>query len=155
MNLQPPAILNMGQPGSGKTDVLATILASNIELFVIATEPDGIASLLNSCARRKVSIDKLHWASCLPATPGWSALTDMATTIGTMGFEDIQKIKSGVGKTDTRIPAMKLLNTLSNFKCERDGQSYGDVSKWNDTRALALDSLSGLTLMFVDANSRL
>ena len=147
MNLQPPAILVMGQPGAGKTNSLATLLASGLETFVIATEPDGISSLLDSCTRRKINIAKLHWASCLPATPGWSALNDMATTIGTMGFEDIQKIKSGVGKTDTQIPAMKLLNTLSNFKCERTGEAFGDVSKWDATRALVLDSLSGLSMI--------
>ena len=71
----------------------------------------------------------------------------MVTTIGTMGFEDIQKIKSGVGKTDTRQPAMKLLNTLANFKCERTGVAFGDVTKWEDDRALVIDSLSGLSLI--------
>ena len=140
MNLQTPSILVMGQPGAGKTNALATLLSSGLETFVISTEPDGIASLLDSCTRRVIPIDKLHWASCLPATPGWSALTDMVTTIGTMGFEDIQKIKSGVGKTDTRQPAMKLLHTLSNFKCERTDQAFGDVTKWDDSRALVIDS---------------
>ena len=147
LQLQPPAALVMGQPGAGKTDALATLLEAGLKTFVISTEPDGVSSLLDSCARRKIPIDNLHWASCLPATPGWSALNDMVNTIGTMGFEDIQKIKSGVGKTDTRQPAMKLLNTLSNFKCERTGVAFGDVTKFDDTMALVLDSLSGLGLI--------
>ena len=71
----------------------------------------------------------------------------MVTTIGSMGFEDIQKIKSGVGKTDTRKPAMKLLNTLSNFKCERTGEAFGDVTTWDSNRALVWDSLSGINLL--------
>ena len=74
MNLQPPSALVIGQPGAGKTDALATLILAGLETFVISTEPDGIGSLLDSCARRGVSVDKLHWASCLPATPGWMAL---------------------------------------------------------------------------------
>lgn len=147
MQLQPPCILVMGQPGCGKTDSLATLLASELETFVISTEPDGIASLLDSCARRGVSINNLHWTSVMPATPGWSALSDMVTTIGTMGFEEIAKLKTGVGKADTRQPAMKLLNTLANFKCERTGEAFGDVTKWGDNRVLVLDSLSGLNII--------
>ena len=42
---------------------------------------------------------------------------------------------------------MKLLHSFSNFKCERTGESFGDVSKWDDTRALALDSMLGLSLI--------
>lgn len=145
--LQPPSILVMGPPGSGKTDALATLLSSGLEVFVITTEPDGLASLLDSCTRRKVPIDNLHWASCLPATTGWQALTDMATTIGTMGFEDIQKIKSGIGKSDTRKPALALLKILSNFICERTGESFGDVTLWTNNRALVIDSLSGLSMI--------
>jgi hypothetical protein len=147
LQLQPPSIMVIGPPGSGKTDALATLLASELETFVIATEPDGIASLLDSCARRKIPIDNLHWASCLPAAPGWTALSDMVRTIGSMGFEEIQKIKSGVGKTDTRQPAMKLLNILANFKCERTGQAFGDVTTWKSNRALVWDSLSGINLL--------
>jgi hypothetical protein len=74
-------------------------------------------------------------------------MEDMVKTIGSYGYEDIQKIKSGVGKTETRIPAMKLLKTLGDFHCERTNTSYGDTSTWGDDRALIFDSLSGLNLL--------
>lgn len=147
MILQPPATLILGAPGAGKTDVLSTYLEAGIETFVIITEPGGVESLLDSCARRKLSVDKLHWTSVLPAAAGWSALTDMVNTIGTTGYEDIAKIKSGVGKAETRKPAMKFLEALKDFKCERDGRSYGDMSTWDHTRAMCWDSLSGISLM--------
>lgn len=147
MIIQPPSVICMGSPGSGKTYALATLLEAGLETFVITTEPDGLVSLLDAVESRKAPIDNLHWASCLPATPGWSAMSDMISTIGSMGFESIQNIKTGVGKSDTRKPAMKLLENLQNFKCERTGKAFGDVTKWNDKRVLVLDSLSGLSMI--------
>lgn len=147
MILQPPATLLMGSPGSGKTDCLLTLIAAGLEMFVIITEPDGVVSLIDSATRRNLKLDKLHWTTVAPATAGWTALTDMANAIGTMGYDDITKIKSGVGKTETRKPAMKLLESLKDFKCERTGQSYGDTTCWGDDRALVLDSQSGLNLI--------
>ncbi len=147
MILQPPATLILGETGAGKTDVIPTFIEAGIETFVIITEPTGVDTLLDSVSRRKLDINKLHWTSCLPAAAGWQAMTDMANTIGTTGYEDITKLKSGVGKSETRKPAMKLLESLSNFHCERTGKDYGDTSKWGNDRALCLDSLSGLSLL--------
>lgn len=147
MNIQPPANLILGDIGSGKTDVLTTYIEAGLELFVLVTEPGGSESLMDACHRRKLSIDKLHWATVLPAVGNWSAMSDMVKTIGALGYEDIQKIKSGVGKDETRKPAMKILETVQNFKCERTGQSYGDITQWKDDRAFAFDSLSGLSYM--------
>lgn len=145
--LQPPAVLLEGAPGAGKTDSLATFIEAGLDLFVISTEPDGVGSLLDSVRRRKLDINRLHYTSVQPATSGWTALNDMARTIGAMGFEQIQNIKAGVGKEETRKPAMKLLETFANFRCERTGKLYGDVASWDASRALALDSLSGLSIM--------
>lgn len=147
MILQPPATLLQGAPGSGKTDVLTTFIKAGVETFVIVTEPGGVESLLDSCQRRALDVNKLHWTTCLPAAAGWSALTDMINTIGTTGYEDITRIKSGVGKNETRKPAMKMLESLKDFKCERTGVSFGDTSSWDHTRALCFDSMSGLNLM--------
>lgn len=147
MNLQPPSVLLMGAPGAGKTDSLATLIEAGLEVFVIMTEPGGVESLLDSCTRRKLPIDKLHWTSVLPATGNWSALESMVTEISNKGYEDLQKIKSGVGKSETRAPAMKLLKALANFEDERTSTAFGDMSKWGNDRVLVLDSLSGLSLI--------
>lgn len=147
MNIQPPATLILGDIGSGKTDVLTTFIEAGVELFVLITEPGGSESLIDACKRRNLPIDKLHWATVLPAAPGWDAMKSMITTIGSMGYADIQNIKSGVGKEETRKPAMKMLETIANFKCERTGKTYGDVTQWDDTKAFAFDSLSGLSVL--------
>lgn len=150
MILQPPSVLLEGASGCGKTYSIATLGEAGLEVFVIVTEPDGIGSLIDSWTAKKLPIEKLHWNVVLPSSLGWNALNDMVNTIGTTGYEDIAKIKSGVGKTQTREPAMKLLRTLANFVCERDGKEYGDVSRWGHDRVLVLDSLSGLSIIAMD-----
>lgn len=144
MQLQPPAVLNMGAPGSGKTDCLATLLAAKLRVFVLCTEPDGMSSLLDSCQRRGVSIDDLHWTICQPVSAGWDAMNEMAKVISSMGYEDITKIKSGVGKSSTRAAAMKFLSSCENFICERTGEHFGDITQLDDSCAIVIDSLSGL-----------
>lgn len=150
MQMQPPGVLLEGPSGSGKTYALSTLGEAGLEVFVIITEPDGLSSLLDAWTAKKLPIDKLHWTSVLPASMGWGALQSMVDTIGTTGYEDIAKIKNGVGKSETRQPAMLLLKTLADFHCERTGQSYGDVSKWGPDRVLILDSLSGLSIISMD-----
>jgi hypothetical protein len=82
--------------------------------------------------------------SVLPATEGWEALDEMVLRIGSLDFEGISKLK-GVGKDKTRVPAQKFLMALKDFRCERDGQSYKSFTLWDNTCALVIDSLSGLS----------
>lgn len=147
MKLQPPATLLMGASGSGKTSALTTFIPAGKELFVLCTEPGGPESLVDWCQQQKYDINKLHWATVLPMSAGWTGLQDMVTKISSMDFESLAKIKSGIGKEHTRAPAMKLLNTIANFTCERTGKEYGDVTTWGPERAFALDSLSGLSVI--------
>lgn len=145
--LQPPATLLMGASGSGKTSAITTFIPAGIETFVLCTEPGGAESLVDWCKQRNFDINKLHWANCYPATQGWSGLTDMAKGISALDFEALSKIKTGIGKEHTRGAAMKLLETLANFKCERTGKEFGDVTSWGPGRCFALDSLSGLSVI--------
>lgn len=147
MFIQPPATLVLGDTGTGKTSMLATAIKAGLEVFVCCTEPTGVESLIDSCKRVGADISKMHWTTALPSTQGWQGLIDMANVIGTSDFEQIQKIKSGVGKNETRHAATKLLNSIANFTCERDGRSYGDMTKWGPDRLFALDSLSGLSVI--------
>jgi hypothetical protein len=147
MNLIPPSILLMGDSGAGKTSALTTFIPAGVETFVLCTEPGGPESLMDWAQKQRYDISKLHWATVLPATQGWSGLVDMATRISTTNFEDLAKLKNGIGKEFTRPAAMKLLSTLSNFTCERDGKSYGDVTAWGPDRCFSLDSLSGLSVL--------
>lgn len=140
--LQPPATLLSGPAGSGKTSAIATMVAAGIETFVVVTEPDGVGSLIDACDRLKAPIDKLHWCQCLPFTEGWDALRDMISKISSMDQKGLADIKD-MGKASFRPAAMALLESFNNYHCDRTGLDYGSVHQWDDTRCLAVDSLTG------------
>lgn len=144
VRLQPPSVLLQGASGAGKTSSLPTYIQSEVELFVIGTEPGFVDSLIDRVRELKLDMNKLHWMEILPATEGWDALTEMATKIGSLDFEGVSKLK-GVGKEKTRVPAMNLLKGLENFVDARTAQAFGSFTSWDDSRCLAIDSLSGLS----------
>lgn len=144
--MQAPATLLMGPPGCGKTTVLVTLAKAGIDVFVIITEPNGVESLLDAWDKHKAPIEKLHWATVSPSPMGWAAMKSMATTINSLSYKDISELKQGIGKSEMK-QFPQLLSIFENFKCERDGKEYGDVTTWDASRALVVDSLSGLNLI--------
>lgn len=146
MTLQAPHCLLLGPAGSGKTSSLATFAKAGIEVFVLITEPTGVDSLLDAWEREKLDINLLHYAVVAPASAGWAALKDMGNKINIMNYSDLSNLKSGVGKEFMK-QYPKLLLNLENFCDERSQQEFGDVTSWNASRVLAMDSLSGLSLI--------
>lgn len=142
MILQPPATLVAGPSGSGKSSAIATKLLHGLKVFVIGTEPGYIESILDACERLKAPVDNLHWASCLPAAAGLSGLEDMIQKISSMDQKQLSDIKD-LGKADFRPAAMKFLNTLRRFHCERTNLDFEEFSRWDDTCSLDIDSLTG------------
>lgn len=140
--LQPPGVLLSGPAGSGKTSSIATMVQAGIETFVTVTEPDGVASLIDSCERLKVPLDRLHWHQSLPFSEGWLELEDMITKISSMDQKGLSDVKD-MGKASFRPAALEFLRTFSNFRCDRTGLEYGPITKWGDDRCLAVDSLTG------------
>lgn len=146
MTLQAPHTLLMGPPGSGKTSSLVSFAKKGIEVFVVVTEPTGVDSLLDAWDREKADINLLHYLTVAPASAGWKGLKDMAQKINLMSYEDLSKVKSGIGK-ESMVQYPKLLGNLENFCCERTQKEFGDVTSWDASRCLALDSLSGVSLI--------
>lgn len=146
MILQPPGVLLAGPAGSGKTSSLITQLLCGLEVFVIVTEPDGVASLLDSAERLKADIDKLHWVYCPPASAGWSGIEEMINKVSTMDQKQLADQRD-MGKGGFRAPAIKLLNAFRSFTCDRTGEDFGDFTTWDDSRSLNVDSLTGWSLI--------
>lgn len=144
MRLQPPSVILAGPAGSGKTSSLATLIKAGLELFVVTTEPSGAESLIDACERIKAPIDRLHWAECLPTSEGWADLLDMTSKVSSMDQKGLSDIKD-MGKASFRPAADRFIRTFANFHCDRTGKDFGDVTKFGCDRALALDSLTGLT----------
>lgn len=144
--LQPPSTLLVGAAGSGKTTSIATLLLCGVKVFVIVTEPDGIASLLDACERLGASLENLHWAECRPQSAGWSDLRDMVTKVNTMDQKGLADLRD-LGKSAFRPAAMRFLDNLANFTSDKDGRQYGDVTKWDDNTCLVIDSLTGWSIL--------
>jgi hypothetical protein len=133
--------LLVGSTGTGKTYSLRTLIDAGITPFVLFTEP-GMTTLGD------LKCDKLHWKYVAPASPTWDMMIDSATKINTMSLEGLAKLgginKQGYGQF------RDVLATLANFKCDRCGECFGDVTTWGPDRALIVDSLSGLNIMAMD-----
>lgn len=139
-----PSVLLLGGPGAGKTDVLIDLITQGLELFVISTEPNGVDTLLDSVARRKADLNKLHWKSIQPFTGDFESMLATATKTAVMQFDSITKM-TGVKPRESQF--YQLLKTMTNFQCDRTGESYGPVDRFTAKQALAIDSLSGLNLI--------
>lgn len=147
--LKPPTTLLMGDAGAGKTDSLTTFIEAGLDLFVIGTEPNFEDTLLDACRRRKLDVSKLHWHYVAPASPGMTALDEMAKDISEMSFESLSRLKAGLSKQNTQ-QFRTLLGAFKNFVDQRDGKSYGPIFDFGPDKALAVDSLSGMNVMAKD-----
>lgn len=134
-------ILLEGESGSGKTYSLRTLVDAGIETCVLFTEPPG--TVLSD-----IPCPKLHWHYIPPATQPWSAMIDSATKINTLSMKGLANL-DGVNKREHN-QFIRVLDSLSNFKCDRCDAELGDVSTWDGSRAIVLDSLSGLNIMAMD-----
>src|SRR5215831_103104 len=148
MTLQAPHCLLMGPAGSGKTTSLASFARKGIEVFVLVTEPTGVDSLLDAWEREKLDPNLLHYCVVPPASPGWAGLKEMGKRINLMSYKDISELKSGIGK-ETMKQYPKLLDNIEDFHDDRTGKHFGDATTWGPNRVLALDSLTGLSLIIL------
>lgn len=146
-NLQPPSILLMGPSGSGKTFSLSTLLEAGLEVFVISTEPRGIETLLDVVASKKLDLSKLHWRYIGPARAGFQILADQGDLIARSNQEALAK---QIPKIRENPSWVEMLKTFVNFKDDKDGKEYGDVTKFDGTKAIVVDSLSGVSAMAMD-----
>lgn len=147
--LEAPKVLLMGAPGSGKTWSIHTLLKAGIEVFVLITEPNSLESLLLACQKTGTPTEKLHWAVVSPQTAGWDALSSLAKQVNSLDYEGVTKLKD-VNKRDSK-QLYAILENLQNFRDDRTNLFFGDVTSWDDSRALVIDSLSGLNTICVQA----
>lgn len=134
-----PKILLLGATGTGKTHAIRTLLDAGLEVFGIFTEP-GMEVLSDTDPER------LHWHYIPPASTPWEQMLDSARKINTMSFENLCKQPDINKRQHTEF--LDLLTCLANFKDDRTGKEFGAVDDFSaDTRALFVDSLSGLNIM--------
>ena len=132
-------VLLMGPIGTGKTESLKTLLDAGKELFIVSTEP-GIESIMGD-----TDPDRIHWNYIPPATTEWDTLIQAAEATNKYPMDQLQKMQAPNRSDYTQF--IEVYRTLSNYTCQRTGKEYGPVDDWDDSRALAVDGLSGLSRM--------
>lgn len=143
-----PKVLLMGQPGSGKTLSLATLLELGLEVFVIFTE-QGRESLLEGVEYYGLEAQrsKLHWTTIKAGSPGFGNLAKTAKELNTKDQSALQGAK-GVGQKHYD-QMVKLINACGDFT-DQHGENFGDASEWGNDRVLVIDGLSGINVMAMD-----
>lgn len=127
--------LVMGAPGTGKTHVIRTLIAAGLHPLCIFTE--NSYDVLGD-----VPADKLSWVYIPPTREGLTDLRKQVSDIGSKTFEALTKSYDPERGKDA--PFDKILQSLMNFKDERTGKEFGNISNWGTGIALVVDSLSGL-----------
>lgn len=129
--------LVIGGAGSGKTYSLRTWIEAGITPFCLFTE--NSFDVLGDIPK-----EKLHWTYINPTQTGVKALLDAAQKVSTMNADMIQKTHDMSRAAANKF--IPMLNAIANFKCDRTGETFGDVTTWGTDRVFVLDSLSGMTL---------
>lgn len=140
-----PSIMLLGASGAGKTYCIRTMLECGITPFVLFTDP-GMAVLAEVAGPPDAC--NIHWKYIPPFNPGWDTLIKNTQKINTMSHDALTKLpdmdKQKYGQF------VDVYRTLSDFTCDRCGQSFGPVDDWSKDRAIVIDNLSGLSKLSMD-----
>ena len=135
-----PNILLMGDSGTGKTYSLRTLIPAGITPFVIATEQNCLQTL------KDLPADSWHYKYIQPQPESnWNQMKDMLDKINKLSFENLTKTTDPNKFAHSRF--LDVVASCNDFICDCHNQSFGDVNTWPNSRALVVDSLSGLSDM--------
>lgn len=149
----PGSTMLLGPTGTGKTDSILTLLDAGLEVFVCVTEGNGVESLIKGMRRRSdqgkpVDVSRLHWNHCRPTNMDIKAMINSADQLNRKSVGDMQKVDSPAILEKAKYRTyIRMLEQIQNFRCDRTGKTYGDVTEWGPDRAFVIDSMSGINLM--------
>jgi hypothetical protein len=151
-------VLLQGDIGTGKTRSLITLLpeyidergkaqrGAGLEVFLVSMEPGVEASLgPNLCGTPNAPTPAIHVHYHPPAAVDWAVMRKWAAVMHVSSIE--QAIKTVDPGRASYTQFLDLFDICSAFTCDKCGVDFGDVGEWDDSRAIALDGLTGLTKM--------
>jgi hypothetical protein len=135
-------VMLMGPSGTGKTHSIGTLIDAGIEVFYLGLE-SGLESLLGYYADKGLPVPSaLRWAVIKPPK---SSIQSLIKSAGDIGKFDLKVLASKTDNNRQKHDQYHIfLSTLSNFKDDRTGQEFGDVTEWDSSRALVIDGLTGI-----------
>lgn len=136
--IRAPKVMLVGDSGVGKTHSCRSLVEAGMEVFCVFTEP-GFESVLGD-----LPADKLHWHYLPPMPLNWDTLGTQLEAVGKMSFEMLTKMTGARGDFQQ---ILQLVTLMKNYKCQRTGKEYGDVTRFGNDKWVWLDTLSGLSMM--------
>src|SRR3990167_3648925 len=127
-------LLVLGEPGTGKTTAIKSILEAGLKPRGIFTEPGHAVVSRNK---------EIRFKYIQPAPPGWDMLEDLATTSNSLTAEAIKKISF---PKDTHSQFFKVLSACRRF-VDDTGEDFGPIEEWGTDVCFFFDSLTGLVAM--------
>lgn len=131
-----PNVLLQGHSGTGKSTALLTLIPADITPFIIATEANALM------VYGRVPCPKLHYRYIKAGAPTWGAMREALVTVNTLSNDLLQKM-AGVQK-ERHNQILDVVGACANFKCDRCGKEFGDITSWGEDRAIVFDSYSGI-----------
>jgi hypothetical protein len=128
-------VLLLGEPGTGKTHVVRSLIEAGLHPLCIFTE--NSFDVLNDVPK-----EKLSWVYIPPTRDSLEDLRAQVRSIGTMSFEALTKQYDPKRFNDS--PFDKVLSNMMEFTDERTGRKFGNISTWGTGVCFVIDSLSGL-----------
>lgn len=152
--LNPPSNLLLGPAGTGKTTAVVTLLEAGLWTRMLATEPSAPNRVIETIRKRYQFdagkqadlIKRFDWQYVSPAVPSWGSLKEAADVVNKMSLDEIAKMRTGIGKSDSR-QWLAFLEACANFTSSNTGEVGGDVTEWGDDCAFVLDGLTGVNTM--------
>lgn len=134
-------VLVIGGTGQGKTHSLRTFAKRKIRTIVLFTE-NGMSSLSDT------SPEDVDWVYIPPAPVNLPGMIQMSKNINTMDRKQLANVQDAYRHLHNQF--VKVLEALSNLKGDRTGKTYGKVDALGPDVCLALDSLSGTSIMSME-----
>jgi len=143
----PPNVLLEGPSGTGKTYAVGTLVdwcaANNKEVFVLFVE-NSLDVLLGYWKDKGKEIpENLHWHQQLTAPLSFDTMLDAAEKVGKLSYEMVTKMQDA-NRGGENNAFWKVLQSLTDFKDDRTGKSFGGLKTWGTDKVFVLDSLSEL-----------
>ena len=131
-----PNVLLYGDSGTGKTTAILSLIECGITPFVQITESNALPVV------NQAKCPDLHYQHIKTGASSWGSFRDSLKQVNLLSNDALQKM-AGIDKQKYN-QILDMVGALSNFKCDRCGEEFGDVSEFDDTKAVVVDSLSGL-----------
>lgn len=135
-------ILLEGPGGVGKTYSIATLVEAGLEVFYYGLE-GGLDPLIGYWTDLGKPVPaNLHWQQLDMVDFSLESMIESAEMVNRMSFQSLtQMVDPNKAQYNQMI---SFLRGLHDFKDQRTGTLYGDVTKWGPDKCLVVDALTGI-----------